>query len=276
MGAFFCLLTVSYVIFSTQFAYQQAGFTCVSDEDESFVLCDSVEGEFFRLLLLSFDAITQDFSGGIDCLCSDATCSIPGGNVCFGVTVTSGVPRQCFFVDIAIEDSHCYECSICSFATGVIEVEADACLPEPFGCIATAVVADFALDGNSGGGGGGNIPPPTSQSASTPAPIPSPAPNPTPFPVATPPSGGGTTGLQQFCSEYIGMFGQTMREIAFVPIINVTFLPVIDDQSHHHCYVRARSHLPSQWVCLYVFGRGRGCGLSQGCHGRLSLRRLVP
>jgi hypothetical protein len=67
---------------------ESGDYTCDCDSLELFVYCSGTLGEYYSLLVLSYDATIQDYSLGIDCACSTPTCDTSPTS-CVAVDVTA-------------------------------------------------------------------------------------------------------------------------------------------------------------------------------------------
>jgi hypothetical protein len=150
------------------------------------VVCGNQVEDLYGTILYIYDTITQGIESGAYCLCTDADCSVPGGNACIGIVIdaASGQPNSCFFFDVATDNSNCLDCTICGDSGVLVEVETATCLGDPAECFATPMVTDLseAVPAN----------PPSAASTLVPAPSPN--------------GGNGSSLFQGFCSDMTGKY----------------------------------------------------------------------
>lgn len=108
------------------------------DSSDQYVSCYKPLEEYYNLVVLDWDATTQDYTGGVDCICTTSTCdSTPTDCVMFFIS-----SNACGVMDIAVEDPTCEDCRVCSTSGGLVEVEADGCYTTDLGCFTTAILSD--------------------------------------------------------------------------------------------------------------------------------------
>jgi hypothetical protein len=90
----------------------------------------------------------------------------------------------CVVGDITVESDMCYDCRICSMATGLIEIEADGCSSTDLGCTSTLLISSV----------------PGSSDTPTPTPVPSTITPTELFTTALPTDPLTTASFAQFCS----------------------------------------------------------------------------
>ena len=102
--------------------------------------------EHGRMLTFVYDDEFKESRTGIDCRCSDPTCSTANGNTldCLAVGFAAGEPLGCLH-SLTSENTICNDCRICQPSDAqYVAVEADTCLDEAKGCITTLVLADVS------------------------------------------------------------------------------------------------------------------------------------